>query len=57
MESTYQDLPKSTDLEPIFSLGHTRKAKKDNTLSYQRSTYQLLPALGITSYAERQIKV
>lgn len=39
--SCFRPLPKDFDLNPVFCLREKRKVKKDNTFSYQGTTFQL----------------
>lgn len=57
VESTYRELPEGIDLDLVFSLRHSRKARKDNTISYEKTVYQLFPAHGVKDYGGRWIDV
>jgi len=57
VESTYRDLPKSKDLDLIFTIRHLRKVNKDNTIKFKGRVYQLLPLNGIKSFSGKWVEV
>ena len=58
VESTYRDIPRGIDLLLVFSIKHTRKARKDNTIKAMKEEYTSysLSTAG-SSYAGRWIEV
>lgn len=57
VESLYKPLPKDKDLNLIFSIKHSRKVNKDNTISFEGSVYQLIPSNGIRTFAGKWTEV
>lgn len=58
VESTYRDIPRGIDLLLVFSIKHTRKARKDNTIKAMKEEYtSYSPSTAGSSYAGRWIEV
>lgn len=57
VESAYRQLDEGKDLDLIFSIRHPRKVKRDNTIDFRGSAYQLLPLNGIKSFSGKVVEV
>ncbi len=57
VRNVYRELPREVDIEKIFSIKYLRKAKKDNTISFEDKIYQLFPLNGIRDFSGRWIEV
>jgi hypothetical protein len=57
VKNSYKEIPKSCNLDLIFSVINPRKAGNDNTIRYQGKVYQLLPLNGLKRYAGSFIDV
>lgn len=57
VESVYSRVPRSLELDIVFSVRHPRRVNNDNTVRYCGSIYQILPMNGTKSFARKRVEV